>query len=138
MTKESVRVSQPDCPFCQLELIPEQRVVLANDTCLFLQTPQEVLVGSGLIVPKAHRVTVFDLTPDEWRGTFDLLKRAKALLDDEYSPDGYNIGWNCGSVAGQHVFHAHLHVIPRFADEPLAGKGIRHWLKQPENRRPSR
>jgi diadenosine tetraphosphate (Ap4A) HIT family hydrolase len=29
----------------------------------------------------------------------------------------------------------HLHVIPRFADEPLAGKGIRHWIKQPANRR---
>jgi hypothetical protein len=33
------------------------------------------------------------------------------------------------------VFHAHLHVIPRFADEPLAGRGIRYALKQPTNRR---
>lgn len=95
-----------------------------------------MLPGSGLIVPKAHRETVFDLTPEEWRDTNDLLQRVKALLDAEYAPDGYNVGWNAGAAAGQHVFHAHLHVIPRFADEPLAGKGIRHWLKQPENRRP--
>lgn len=125
-----------DCPFCRLELIPRQRVVLANETCMFLQIPQEVLPGSGLIVPKAHRETVFDLTPEEWRDTNDLLQRVKALLDAEYAPDGYNVGWNAGAAAGQHVFHAHLQVIPRFADEPLAGKGIRHWLKQPENRRP--
>lgn len=125
-----------DCPFCRLELIPRQRVVLANETCLFLQIPQEVLPGSGLIVPKAHRETVFDLTPEEWRDTNDLLQRVKALLDAEYAPDGYNVGWNAGAAAGQHVFHAHLDVIPRFADEPLAGKGIRHWFKQPENRRP--
>lgn len=123
------------CPFCNLELIPEQRIVLANESCLFLQMPQEVLLGSGVIVPRAHRETVFDLTPDEWLDTYDLLRDVKALLDEEYSPDGYNVGWNVGSVGGQHIFHAHFHVIPRFADEPFAGKGIRHWLKQPANLR---
>lgn len=127
-----------DCPYCNIELVPEQRVVLANETCQFLQMPQEVLEGSGVIVPKAHRETVFDLTPAEWLDTYDLLQRAKALLDKGYAPDGYNVGWNSGPVGGQHVFHAHLHVIPRFSDEPFAGKGIRHWLKQPENRRTSR
>ena len=63
-------------------------------------------------------------------------KRMTAAIDRALVPTGYNVGWNCGSEAGQEVFHAHLHVIPRFADEPLAGKGIRHWLKQEENRRP--
>lgn len=124
------------CPFCNLDLIPEQRIVLSNRTCLFLQMPQDVLVGSGVIVPKSHRETVFDLTPEEWRDTHDLLQRVKELLDAELAPDGYNVGWNSGSAAGQHIFHAHFHVIPRFADEPLAGKGIRHWLKQPQNMRP--
>lgn len=71
-------MSRADCPFCNIELVPEQRVVLANETCLFLQLPQEVLVGSGLIVPREHRETVFDLTPGEWRDTYDLLKQAKA------------------------------------------------------------
>ena len=123
------------CPFCNLDDNGRQGVVLENEHCLFLQEPQEVLVGSGLIVPRAHRETVFDLSPEEWAATFDLLQEAKALLDAEHAPQGYNLGWNSGVVAGQEVFHAHLHVIPRFADEPLAGRGIRHWLKQPENRR---
>lgn len=124
------------CPFCDIEATPEQRVVLENDLCVFLQWPQSVLPSSGLIVPKAHRETVFDLTSDEWRDTYALLQEVKSYLDRECAPDGYNVGWNCGHVGGQTVFHAHLHVIPRFEDEPFASKGIRHWLKQPENMRP--
>lgn len=123
------------CPFCHPERSEDQRIVLENELCRFLQQPQEVLIGSGIIVPRQHRETVFDLSDDEWVATFALLQRAKHLLDAEYQPQGYNVGWNSGRVAGQEVFHVHLHVIPRFADEPLAGKGIRYWLKQPENRR---
>jgi histidine triad (HIT) family protein len=55
-------------------------------------------------------------------------------MDERYHPDGYNVGWNCGAVGGQIAMHAHLHVIPRFRQEPYAGRGIRYWLKQPENR----
>jgi diadenosine tetraphosphate (Ap4A) HIT family hydrolase len=123
------------CPFCQLARGDRQQVVLENEHCLFVQEPQKVLIGSGVIVPMAHRETVFDLTEDEWAATFSLLKRVKELLDAKYAPQGYNVGWNSGGVAGQEIFHAHLHVIPRYADEPLAGKGIRYWLKQPANKR---
>ena len=123
------------CPFCHLEHSERQLIVLENEHCQFLQPPHKVLIGSGIIIPKEHRETVFDLTKEEWTATFSLLKQVKELLDAEYEPQGYNVGWNCGSVAGQEVFHAHLHVIPRYADEPLAGKGIRYWLKQPANKR---
>ena len=123
------------CPFCHLGHSERQLVVLENEHCQFLQPPHEVLIGSGIIIPKEHRETVFDLTEDEWTATFSLLKQAKELLDAEYEPQGYNIGWNNGSVAGQEVFHVHLHVIPRYTDEPLAGKGIRYWLKQSANKR---
>lgn len=121
------------CPFCPP--IEPETIVLENSHVLFLQQPEPVLIGSGLIIPRQHRETVFDLTPEEWVATFSLLQQVKALFEREYEPDGYNVGWNCGSVAGQEVFHAHLHVIPRYRDEPLAGKGIRYWLKQDINRR---
>jgi diadenosine tetraphosphate (Ap4A) HIT family hydrolase len=54
-------------------------------------------------------------------------------MDREFGPDGYNLGWNCGKVAGQRIFHAHMHVIPRFTQEPLAGVGIRDYLKSEAN-----
>ena len=122
------------CPLCH----PLDRtIVLQNDLCRFLQEPQLVLVGSGIIVPKTHRPTVFDLTAQEWAATYDLLRQARTHLDQLHAPEGYNLGWNTGVVAGQEIDHAHLHLIPRFQDEPHAGKGIRYWLKQPDNRRPN-
>ena len=124
-----------DCPFCPSQLAQQQTIVLENEHCAFIQQPQKVLTGSGLIVPRQHRETVFDLTPQEWQATYDLLAQVKALLDEQHAPEGYNVGWNVGHAGGQEVFHAHLHIIPRFSDEPLAGKGIRYWLKQPANRR---
>jgi diadenosine tetraphosphate (Ap4A) HIT family hydrolase len=123
------------CPFCN---IADHEVLLAGVACLFLEVRDPILIGSGIIVPRAHRETVFDLTADEWTETRDLLHRARALLDRAHRPHGYNVGWNSGAVAGQEVFHVHLHVIPRYADEPLAGRGIRYALKQPINRRPGR
>jgi len=126
------------CPFCDLESNTRQEIILENDLCLFLQEPQEVLIGSGIIIPKEHRESVFDLTEKEWQATFSLLQLAKEIIDEKYKPNGYNIGWNIGSVAGQEVFHVHLHIIPRYTDEPLAGKGIRYWFKQLSNKRQMR
>ncbi len=111
-------------------------MILENTHCVFVMTPQPVLQGSGLIVTKAVRETVFDLTPEEWTATFELLQKAKTYLDETLRPDGYNIGWNVYPVGGQSISHVHLHIIPRFKDEPLAGKGIRYHLKQAENKRP--
>jgi diadenosine tetraphosphate (Ap4A) HIT family hydrolase len=127
-----------DCPLCRWENDPDQRLVQRAQRAVFLQnaTHQGALVGSGVIVPVRHAPTVFELTTDELRDTFSLLQAVKAWMDDTYHPDGYNVGWNCGAVAGQEIMHAHLHVIPRFRDEPYAGRGIRSWLKQDANRRP--
>ena len=123
-----------NCPFCNIK---QEEIVFANDLSLFIQQrDQDVLIGSGLIIPKTHRENVFDLSIEEWQASYEILQRAKIYIDEIYRPDGYNVGWNIGRVGGQEVFHAHMHVIPRYGDEPLAGKGIRFWFKQPENKRP--
>ncbi len=123
-----------DCPFCENQ-IDRNEVILENDLCIFLRRENTILIGSGLIIPRAHRETVFDLTPEEWSATHSMIHQAKKLLDETHQPDGYNLGWNCGAIGGQHIFHAHLHIIPRYKDEPFAGKGIRYWLSREENRR---
>ena len=94
-----------NCLFCNLALEPNQKVLLRNEHCLFLQLKQaEVkgaqLEGSGVIVPKQHRETVFDLTEEEWKATYELLMEAKQYIDEKHEPDGYNVGWNCGEVGG--------------------------------------
>jgi diadenosine tetraphosphate (Ap4A) HIT family hydrolase len=126
-----------NCPYCwPIELVDGQEILFETGNCVFIRQPQEVLVGSGLIVPKNHKETVFDLSDEEIQETFELLRQVKELTDRELSPQGYSVGWNCYPVGGQTIPHAHFHVIPRFEDEPLAGKGIRHYLKQNNNKRP--
>ncbi|WP_213525166.1 HIT family protein [Paenibacillus sp. J31TS4] len=128
-----------NCVFCNLELEPSQTVVFQNEYCMFLQLEESrvkgsPLEGAGVIVPKQHRETAFDLTAEEWEATQSLLLAAKAYMDELYQPQGYNLGWNCGAIGGQHILHSHFHVIPRYADEPLAGKGIRYMFKSLANR----
>ncbi|MGO9874510.1 MAG: HIT family protein [Acidimicrobiia bacterium] len=127
-----------ECSFCDVDgFRTNSTVVLEDDLCLFANAENtEVLRGSGVIVPKRHAETVFDLTTAEIASTFALLCEARTLLDRRYRPDGYNIGWNCYGAAGQVVHHAHLHVLLRFKDEPRAGKGLRWFLRQDDNVRP--
>lgn len=128
--------SEPGCPFClgngQLVDTP----LFANDTCYFLGSVDPVLPHAGMIIPFRHSATPFELNADEWQDVFQLLQKARSHLSSA-APDGYTIGWNVGAAAGQAVGHAHLHVIARFSDEPLAGQGLRHHIKQPTNRRPT-
>ncbi|WP_314799987.1 HIT family protein [Paenibacillus roseipurpureus] len=119
-----------NCPYCNISNDNRHEVIMSNESCTYTLLKEQEIKGAGIIVPKEHRETVFDLTQDEWNETFQLLQEVKLYLDQNYKPDGYNVGWNCGHVGGQHVFHSHLHVIPRYADESMAGKGIRYLFKK--------
>jgi diadenosine tetraphosphate (Ap4A) HIT family hydrolase len=87
-----------DCPHCLLNA-SDQEVVLRDDLVWFVRNHryQGSLKHSGVIIPVAHRETVFDLTESEVAATFRLAHRVKAWMDAEFSPDGYNVGWNCGA-----------------------------------------
>ena len=130
-------MSEGDCVFCDLNELRAADVYIENDFCAYASTrdprdPPDVLPGCGVIVPIAHRPTPFDFTDEEWQATHELLLEAKAAQDERLAPDGYTLIWNCSPDFG----HAHLHVIPRFDDEPLAEQGGRSAIKAPENRRP--
>lgn len=126
-----------DCVFCNANLMPSQKEILSNEHCIFFQVPQQILIGSGVLVPRLHRENVFELTEEEWNATYRLIHEVKAYLDERHQPDGYNLNWNTRGAAGQHLFHSHLHIIPRYRDEPLAGKDIRSFLDREHNLRPS-
>jgi diadenosine tetraphosphate (Ap4A) HIT family hydrolase len=83
----------------------------------------------AMIVPLRHIETPFELNTAE----LSELQTAMAFVKDymrDAEPDGFTLGWNAGAVAGQDVFHAHLHVIARFKGEPSEGLGI-HALFRP-------
>lgn len=128
-----------DCDFCDVDAFRSAALFLENDACIYAShevVDDSVLPGSGILVPRAHRESPFDLTEAEWASMRLLLLEARQRTDERFAPDGYNLGWNVRPAAGQEMAHVHLHLIPRFADEPHAGRGIRWWLKQPDNRRP--
>jgi histidine triad (HIT) family protein len=104
-----------------------------NWRCSCRTSGTRALKHSGVIVPVRHAETPVDPSEAEALATFRMLASAKAWMDELFAPDGDNVGWNCGATAGQEVFHALLHVIPRFRQEPLAGKGIRALLKSEAN-----
>ncbi len=123
-----------------IELNDKEDRHFENETMVAVRSnnlKHNTLVGSYVIIPKSEVGSPFELSDKEWADSKALMLELKAYLDEKYKPDGYNIGWNVGKVAGQEVAHAHMHIIPRYADEPLAGRGLRYWFKQPENIRES-
>jgi histidine triad (HIT) family protein len=123
-----------DCPFCD----PTENILLSDRYCYAMWTGDTgVPAGSAMVLPWAHRPTAFDLTAPEWTSHHALLAQLRELVATRHRPDGWNIGWNVQPVGGQSVPHAHCHLIPRYATEPLAGRGIRSWIKAPTNTPPT-
>jgi diadenosine tetraphosphate (Ap4A) HIT family hydrolase len=89
-----------------------------------------------MVLPVEHRRAPWDLSVQEWTATQTLLRDMKERVSEMYGPNGWNVGWNVGEVGGQSVDHAHCHLIPRYADELYAGRGLRWWFKQPQNAKP--
>ncbi|MFD2657926.1 HIT family protein [Gracilibacillus thailandensis] len=80
-------------PFCQTTQLD---ILLENDVALAFFDKYPVQKGHLLIIPKKHKATYFDATPEEIIVIHQLIEQGKALIDEQYQPDGYNIGVNIG------------------------------------------
>jgi diadenosine tetraphosphate (Ap4A) HIT family hydrolase len=99
-------------------------VVLQSDGAYAVYDRNPVSRGHLLVIPRRHVASLFEVTPDEIRELFRLLRRSRDYLEDAYGPDGYNVGVNCGPAAGQTVMHVHVHLIPRYqgdVSDPTGG-----------------
>jgi diadenosine tetraphosphate (Ap4A) HIT family hydrolase len=109
------------CPFCNPS--PED-IVLENDLCYARYDKYPVSPGHLLLIPFRHIPALFDATDEEQIALLALVREAKTLLDGRLHPDGYNVGVNVGTAAGQTVMHLHVHLIPRYAgdvEDPRGG-----------------
>ena len=113
------------CPFCTL---PPERIIDSNDLALVIRDGYPVSPGHTLIIPKRHIGSWFEITREEQSAMLDLLGRAKAVLGEEFKPDGYNIGINDGPTAGQTVPHLHTHLIPRYKGDLEDPRGGVRWI----------
>lgn len=73
--------------------------------------------GHALILPKEHYANLYELPEDMAGKVFVLAKKMITRLTDVLQCDGYNVVQNNGEVAGQTVFHFHMHLIPRYAGD---------------------
>ena len=104
-----------NCPFCKIErLISKDRIVYQDDTWIAIYDNYPVSQGHVLLIPKRHVETFFNLNMVEFGSLGVTIGIIKMILDKKFHPDGYNIGTNCGEVAGQTVMHCHIHIIPRY------------------------
>ncbi|MGA8008222.1 MAG: HIT family protein [Thiomonas sp.] len=110
--------ADPQCPFCQ-----DMPMVLHNALCFAVYDRSPVNPGHLLLIPFRHVADWFNCTAQEQRALLGLAATGRALLQRERKPDGFNLGVNCGQAAGQSLFHAHLHLIPRYAGDMAAPLG---------------
>lgn len=104
--------------------IPEEHWRSHNDLAFAIRDRYPVSPGHTLVITKREVPTWFDATPAEQAAVMALVEEVKCQLDEEFKPDGYNVGFNAGAAAGQTVPHLHVHVIPRYAgdmDDPRGG-----------------
>ena len=113
------------CIFCARG---EGQAVHRHELALVLPDTYPLTKGHSLVVPRRHVASFFDLTMDERMAILELLDRAKADIDREHAPDGYNIGINNGRAAGQTVMHVHMHLIPRYANDTSDPRGGVRWI----------
>jgi diadenosine tetraphosphate (Ap4A) HIT family hydrolase len=104
----------------------QQLWINENESAFALRDQYPVSRGHSLIVPKRTVSSLFELTEKEIADCWRLLQAEKEKLQREFSPDGFNVGVNIGAAAGQTIFHAHIHLIPRYqGDNPNPRGGIR-------------
>jgi diadenosine tetraphosphate (Ap4A) HIT family hydrolase len=113
------------CIFCE----PKREILAQNTHAIAVFDSFPVSPGHALILPRRHVVTIWDLEPEEYSDCFTLVRHARSAIEARFSPDGFNVGANCGEAAGQSVWHAHIHVIPRYkGDNPNPRGGVRHVI----------
>lgn len=113
------------CVFCNL---PTETFKLSNNSFNVFFDRFPISLGHSLIIPKRHIDSFFDLNESEFTDLRSIIANTKNLLDQNYHPDGYNIGVNVGAEAGQTIFHLHIHVIPRYKGDQIDPRGGVRWI----------
>jgi ATP adenylyltransferase len=111
LVRENLNTRLDGCLFCH----PTGRRLLAENALAFAISDNHPVTSlHALVIPRRHAVTYFDLSEPERRAVNLILDQVRTrILAADASVKGFNVGMNCGEVAGQSVMHCHVHLIPR-------------------------
>jgi len=109
-----------DCLFCGIVSgdVPAQIVDSDEHTVAFMDI-NPATDGHALVVPRRHSANLLEISDEDLERTVVAARRLARRIDAALDPDGLNVINSCGAAAWQTIFHFHLHVIPRYEDDPL-------------------
>jgi len=103
------------CVFCE---VPDSLQIIGNNEAFVIEDKYPITKNHSLIIPRRHFSDFFEANVKEYAAILDLLKQRKQqLLELDDRIKGFNVGVNIGKVAGQAIFHCHIHLIPRRTGE---------------------
>jgi histidine triad (HIT) family protein len=109
-----------DCLFCKIATgeIPAE-IVQEDEATLAFMDINPWTRGHALVIPRAHSRNLYEVPEDDLAHTLAAAKRLAIRMRDRLRCDGLNLLNSCEPAAWQTVFHFHVHVIPRYDDDPL-------------------
>lgn len=113
-------MSESDCIFCAIAAGEGPAEILDSDehTVSFMDI-NPATRGHALVIPKRHSADLMEIPPEDLERCTVAAKRLAERLKETLEPDGVNLLNCCGQAAWQTVFHFHIHVVPRWEDDPL-------------------
>jgi histidine triad (HIT) family protein len=113
-------VPDPDCLFCKIVAGEIPATIVASDerTVTFMDI-NPATRGHALVVPRTHARDLLEIDPEDLAAVAQAGQRLARTAQSTLAADGITLINSCGAAAWQTVFHFHLHVIPRYADDPL-------------------
>ncbi|MCR6097012.1 HIT family protein [Salipaludibacillus agaradhaerens] len=104
-----------DCIFCKIVSgdIPSKKVYEDDHVLAFLDISQ-VTKGHTLVIPKTHEENIYELSSASAEHVFKAAPKVARAIKNAFLPEGINLLNNNGELAGQSVFHFHVHLLPRY------------------------
>ncbi len=113
-------MADPDCIFCKIVAgeLPAQIVDEDERTIAFMDIAPATR-GHALVIPREHARDLLSVSTEDLQATVLGAQRLARRASERLGADGVNLLNSCGAAAWQTVFHFHIHVIPRYEDDPL-------------------
>lgn len=107
-----------ECIFCKIAAgeIPS-KTIYENEQFRVIMDISPATKGHALILPKEHYANLYEIPEEVAADAMKLAKKLAKKMTDALQCDGFNLIQNNGEVAGQTVFHFHMHLIPRYKND---------------------
>ena len=108
-------MKKEDCIFCKIANgeIPS-KTLYEDEKFRVILDLGPAAKGHALILPKDHFDNLYELSDETGAGVMKLARKMATVMTEKLACDGFNLVQNNGEVAGQTVFHFHMHLIPRY------------------------